>query len=355
MLRNVVAGAVTASGAGALVRRMRRRALPILCYHRVLPEMLRQEYPLADLAVTPETLLRHVRVCTRHYECIPLCEAVERLEAGVPNRRPILTFTFDDGYWDNFEHARSILNEHGVRATFFVISSLAGTNAPPWYDRLARALQCLSRNSSRADFASWLAELTQSRLSQNGHDNMQCSVAGLVGRAKSLDPQARAGLVDYVSDRAIENGWDAGPGDRIMNAMELKVLASDGHEIGSHSRTHPILTQLSSDELNTEIADSRTELARLTSQQVASFAYPNGDHNDGVVEAARRAGYRFAVTTRSGLNNRSTDPLRLRRIYVSQSRLARLSGRSSDSILRLELTGMADSVLLRRRRRAREL
>jgi hypothetical protein len=47
------------------------------------------------------------------------------------------------------------------------------------------------------------------------------------------------------------------------------------------------------------------------------LAYPNGDHDAAVVEAARSAGYRAAVTTTPGLEpSRPGDLFRLRRIGV---------------------------------------
>ena len=44
-----------------------------------------------------------------------------------------MLLTFDDGYQDNFFHARPVLEELGVRATVYLISSMIDTERPfPW-------------------------------------------------------------------------------------------------------------------------------------------------------------------------------------------------------------------------------
>src|SRR5690606_40388206 len=50
----------------------------------------------------------------------------------------------------------------------------------------------------------------------------------------------------------------------------------------------------------------------------ALLAYPSGAFDDAVVELARRAGYRAAVTTEVGLACAATDPLRLPRVAVHE-------------------------------------
>ncbi len=100
------------------------------------------------------------------------------------------------------------------------------------------------------------------------------------------------------------NEWDRNAGDRqepMMSAEQVREMASNGFEIGSHTLTHPHLTDTSDDQLHSEISDSKHRLEDLIGREVISFSYPYGDYDDRVLAAAVEAGYHNAVSTRLGV------------------------------------------------------
>jgi peptidoglycan/xylan/chitin deacetylase (PgdA/CDA1 family) len=101
--------------------------------------------------------------------------------------------------------------------------------------------------------------------------------------------------------------WDA-----AANLLEL------GHEIGSHTRTHPVLTALSPDELERELLGSREELAvRLGA--VRHLSVPYGDRarfSERIEEAARAAGYESCATAIRGRNRGAEDLYALHRDHL---------------------------------------
>jgi peptidoglycan/xylan/chitin deacetylase (PgdA/CDA1 family) len=79
-----------------------------------------------------------------------------------------------------------------------------------------------------------------------------------------------------------------------MNWDELAALKGQGWEVGSHTVTHGLLTNLDDRTLADELNGSRTRIAeRLGSCE--SIAYPYGQADRRVAVAAGRAGYRAAV------------------------------------------------------------
>ncbi len=63
--------------------------------------------------------------------------------------------------------------------------------------------------------------------------------------------------------------------------------ANSGHELGSHSKSHPYLTILSPAQVQDELAGSKIAIdAHVTSQQCLTLAYPYGDENDSVATIA---------------------------------------------------------------------
>ncbi len=116
------------------------------------------------------------------------------------------------------------------------------------------------------------------------------------------------------------NVWDA---DKLqvkkplMNAAQLNSWLAEGHEIGSHTLTHPHLNQLSADSAAREISDSKQQLEQLTGTPVEHFCYPYGDYAPETVDMVRAAGYRSAVTTQRGLADNRHDLLRLPRVSIN--------------------------------------
>ena len=129
----------------------------------------------------------------------------------------------------------------------------------------------------------------------------------------------------YVVSGAVggHNSWDAeqlAVAKPLMDQSAIGQWLACGNEIGSHSVSHPRLTELDRASAMHEIADSRRELQRITGTPVDHFCYPYGDHDPLSMELVRNAGYVSAVTTRRGPALPGSDPFRLPRISVNRGR-----------------------------------
>lgn len=110
-------------------------------------------------------------------------------------------------------------------------------------------------------------------------------------------------VTDFADDgRALEwpgiDHWRGGPHDGELRGLrwdELAELAARGWEVGSHTRTHPRLTRLPDDALVRELRESREACERALGLPCRSLAYPYGDFDGRVVEAAAEAGYTAAA------------------------------------------------------------
>ena len=107
-----------------------RNAAVIVAFHRI------QQADHSDsLSIDVETFERHCRFYQRHFQVVPLRELVYRITHGRPIDRH-LAITFDDGYRDNFENARPVLEKLSLPATFFVVTEWMGTDIVPWWDEV---------------------------------------------------------------------------------------------------------------------------------------------------------------------------------------------------------------------------
>lgn len=97
--------------------------------------------------------------------------------------------------------------------------------------------------------------------------------------------------------------WLGGPHEHEMTCLgwdELRAMAADGWEVGSHTCSHPHLTQLEDTALRDELARSKAACEEGLAAPCRSIAYPYGDVDPRVAGAAREAGYEVAAALPKG-------------------------------------------------------
>ncbi len=110
--------------------------------------------------------------------------------------------------------------------------------------------------------------------------------------------------------------------DGYATLDDILQAQAQGHEIGSHSKTHPDLTAISHDDMVDEVANSKRDLEALGAKSITSIAFPFGNWNESVKQAVKDAGYigsRTALVQNEGLNYRDGDPYLLKTISVESN------------------------------------
>lgn len=124
--------------------------------------------------------------------------------------------------------------------------------------------------------------------------------------APVLDAAGFKGTFYFVSQQVSDTGF---PG--YMSVAQAKDLAARGHEIGAHTRTHPHLTTLSSQEQQAEIAGSRQDIQGWNVGPVLSFAYPFGEYDATTTAIVANAGFSSGAATIGGYVTPSSDHYQL--------------------------------------------
>jgi peptidoglycan/xylan/chitin deacetylase (PgdA/CDA1 family) len=93
---------------------------------------------------------------------------------------------------------------------------------------------------------------------------------------------------------------------RCMSWEQLRELSRRGWEIGSHTCSHPRLTEIAAERARGELSSSRAACEEEIQRPCPSLAYPFGDYDEPVMRLAAAAGYEAAVT----LDERLASPLR---------------------------------------------
>ncbi len=277
----------------------RRARLSILIYHRVLPQ------PDALLPGDPDAALfrAQMQLLRRHFNPLPLSEAVARLRAGtLPARAACVTF--DDGYADNYTVALPILQETGVPATFFIATGYLN-GGRMFNDTVTEAVRRLPAGEHDLR-AQGLGVRTI-----DGADSRMTLIRDAVLQIKYLGIDERRDRAEAFAAALRVRLNVALPDDLMMNTEQLRALARSGMGIGGHTVNHPILASLDPEDARREMREGKETLEALLAQPVTLFAYPNGrpgkDYLPEHAAMARELGFEAAVSTAWGAARRGSD------------------------------------------------
>jgi peptidoglycan/xylan/chitin deacetylase (PgdA/CDA1 family) len=299
----------------------------------VLPEADRQAYPYPGLVVSPEELDVFLNYFTEHFDCGTLATQHERYLSGEITARPLLAITFDDAQHDNYKYARQVLERHRVKGSFFVPVVAVERQELLWHDRLGFAVLALLKQipDGRERLMHILAG---SCFPPHGTRSL---VSNVVEASKGLTLEDRLGLVETI---AAASGMTETPDfARLMTFDEIAELAADGHEIGSHSMTHCLMTECGDHALIYEVAESRHVLQSRLEKSIPSFCYPNGNSNSRTAQVVAQAGYLRAVTTNWGSNGQEADRFQLRRYDMTAKRVQDRNGKFVPALLAFRMSG----------------
>ncbi len=85
--------------------------------------------------------------------------------------------------------------------------------------------------------------------------------------------------------------------DSLFSVSDLRTLSAAGFEIGGHTVTHAVLTQVGAGQQAREISACKSTLQQILGREVTMFCYPKGRLNAQLMSAVKRCGYRGARGT----------------------------------------------------------
>jgi peptidoglycan/xylan/chitin deacetylase (PgdA/CDA1 family) len=308
------------SGLLGLIERLRRPTaaarIIVLAYHRISDD----SPSCRNLCVAPAIFRKQMEyIAGSHYRPISLATLAAGLEGREELNGDLIAITFDDGYRDVFSNALPVLREFRLPATVFLTTGWISSQQTPWWDRLGQVVTGLRRPASRKC-------LPDQRVPQFIWQQC-CAAAQFSRRRAAAATNAINESLKLIGSRKREEilaGLEAcvvpDGGPPLMLTWEMvRAMRSDLISFGAHTVTHPLLSQIDSSEMRAEIDDSKRCIEAALGEEVTSFAYPNGapsDFNEQVAAIVREAGMKLAFTMTSGVNDRQTDPLSLKRYGV---------------------------------------
>jgi peptidoglycan/xylan/chitin deacetylase (PgdA/CDA1 family) len=257
------------------------------------------------------TICAHI---ARSFEPITLSQITASFKSGSDLPKNAVAITIDDGYKTFFDHAFPIFHAHKIPTTLYVVSGFAAGKLWLWFDQVEFVTRQTKRTAVRVSLNGKVIDLPL-RTEEERIASCGCLIAAL----KEIPNQERLRFIDQLGSTFETDIPPQAPQPwSPMNWDDLRAAAADGVEIGCHSDTHPILSQVSDPvELKREIWGAKCLLEQHLCRPIRHFCYPNGREVD-ISEQARNqvleAGFNSAVTTTWGQNSRDANPMNLKRV-----------------------------------------
>jgi len=247
---------------------------------------------------------------------ISASQLVDALDQGksLPPR-PVLV-TFDDGYDDCHDYALPILEKYCISGTVFVATGHIDSQEPYWFDRLA--FDVLHTPAKRLEIPALecVVDVPEARLQR------RALYRRLVHKLKCVSNHRRLEALQAIAAQSgVTVRQDIARYSRPMSAGQLAAASRRGLSVHSHTVSHPILSRIEAADLEFELCESRAAIGRVTGREPDVLAYPNGtwvDFGEREIAAARRCGYRAAMTYEVGVQSlENADAFRLLRLPVN--------------------------------------
>ena len=102
----------------------------------------------------------------------------------------------------------------------------------------------------------------------------------------------------------------------FLKPDEIRRLANDAFDFGTHGVTHRALSRMPRDEMRAELRDSKAWLEDILGKPVRSMSLPAGQGNRAVIETAKELGYQLIGNSVEKMNSPEKVPAEINRFVI---------------------------------------
>lgn len=245
-----------------------------------------------------------------NFEIVSLSEIFKIHREKRTLSKKTIAITFDDGYFNNFEHALPILKKYNSPATFYIIS----------------------KGLTQKDFIVWpdaidlIKKYNKTALTVNGHTFSPPTYININVKSELINYLKTTGNQAESLAQSIFNGEAKKQVENLKELMSLidsesikRYISEPLLEFGSHTHSHFCLEYLDKTVLIEELKRSKELIETITNRRVISLAFPDGSYNSDTLAEAERLGYTNLVAVDYHFNENNKIPNLLSRFTISNS------------------------------------
>jgi peptidoglycan/xylan/chitin deacetylase (PgdA/CDA1 family) len=288
-----------------------------LNYHRI-GDKTDTQYDENVFSCNKESFELQLTYFSDFFHLISLSEALEIIKTKKTCTQRYLLLTFDDGYADNFTEAYPLLKKHNIPAVFFIATDYVESNLVPWWDQVAYMVNNSCKKTLSLQFMGRETIILKDR------------VRATKSILKHIKVETKLTIEDVLFNLKKETGVSFVPSNAdgkslFMTWAMIKEASMNGIDIGSHTCSHQLLSNLSFPDQIAELRLSKELLEKKTGKPILSLAYPVGSsssYNYETCVAASESNYEVAFDFEKGVNvNPSLNKMELKRFPVNYDHL----------------------------------
>jgi len=256
---------------------------------------------------------KQIKYLVSFYNIISLEEFLDFLEKNKPFKKNTVVITFDDGYLNNYNEVLPILKKFNLPATLFITTGLIGKRELAWWDQIRYIIDTTNIMNFKFEFDNLILNFNlKTKKDKIEAVNILHKVMSKydynkrISSIKKLKQTLKTDIKDFDLNEFLFMSWS-----------QVTDFKNSGVEIGSHTVTHPFLSNISPNEIKKELKDSKLQIEKKIGTKVKSFCYPSGNFDQGVKTLVKKAGYRCACSIKLGFIDKESNLYELKRVGVN--------------------------------------
>jgi len=277
----------------------------VLMYHRIVNG-------ISTPGVSSHAFEEHLKFLSKFYKVVSIDEIISDRKNGTVNSKKI-ALTFDDGYFDFYTQAWPLLKKYNLHASIYITTDFINGDMWMWPDKIRELLQ---KSTIRQIKLSALGNLCLDDQSVEKNWNI------IADYCLKLTIEERENFFVELTN-LLQINLPKTPTQQYTGVtwQQLIEMQEEGLDVGSHTLTHPILTRVSSEELEIELKKSKQIIEEKLHIEINGICYPNGMHSDisaKVIEVVKRCNYQYGLVAYND-NTKEIDLYKIDRLAASEN------------------------------------
>lgn len=266
-------------------QRKQKNSLLILMFHQI-NDKKNTFYP----AMSVGAFSKLCQIIKSNYTVIHLSEIDAHFSK---TNKPAAIISFDDGHYDILENAYPVLSALKMPFNINIDTEILETGKAQDFVRVYDILNCTNID------AYFNPKFMEKPIEINRGNPMQVEQA-FTDLLSGLTIEEKREVTVDLAKKASAKESDF---SKMLSKEDVQWLSKQDVEFGSHSHSHPILSNISAEEVQYELTHSKEVLENLTGKTINVLAYPNGIYNTEIEQQALEAGYQTLLQTKDQINH----------------------------------------------------
>ncbi len=271
----------------------------VLAYHRIMDVDDNYPFDIELISASCKQFDEQMAFVSRNFVPVSIEQVVNCYINNLKLPKKSILITFDDGFADNYKNAFPILKKYNVPATIFLSTDFISSDNTLWFDRLSYFImnydEGLMKVAVREKFKVNCTAKSRRQILEEVMEYVK--IIPNSDREKLLKE-----LYEEFDFSYSENHMHY---SETLNWQQIKEMDESCVSFGSHTLSHPILSQLDAAELTHELTESKKVIEKNINHSIDTIAYPVGTRsafNEEVISESRLAGYKLGFSYLSGAN-----------------------------------------------------